>query len=465
MVLEDGRPVVSFGDWQAVQHALTAAVAAAWRAYAPDRLLQSVLPPAPNSQPGRHSAPTTTGHEPRQVPQHSRQRISADAEAHCLLQPGAAAWRQQGQRPFPGIRSLSTARLVSDTRSTVAVASAQLLRPLSAEHVTSGSAAIRSAAVDATEAAIVAPSRRTGAPAAALPPVNRDTTTVTQPELSMQPRDASTPILGGTTAADQQLQSQLPCSSPQPGRRWQGSTSATRSKHSHQAAIGSAIRRPSSAPPHPAKRLKAAHRNPKVSMISRHHAGWKGMCTPDAAGLRSKAAGNGSAPAGLAVPQPQRAPLKELDLQHSRRNQQRPDTTAPVHSAKQHQRHTTDAGAVRRAALTSVRRRRTSASAPLDWAQPPEQQQQQQQQQRQQPVSSAAADAAAGAISSSGADPGRQPLSEMVAAWKNPVMLPPAAPPILTVASMAQSDSRIVPTSIAREDLKHVHVIGQASAQ
>ena len=178
--------------------------------------------------------------------------------------------------------------------------------------------------------------------------------------------------------------------------------------------------------------------------------------------LHTTTGANSGTPASSAVPQPQRMPLSEVYPQHNNLKQQRSDGAAPSYAANK-QCRTADAGAAQHAALTSVRRRRTSASQPLDWAQPPHQQQEQQRQNLQPGGSRDENGAAAAAHASSGAGPGRQPLSAMVAEWDNPVLPPPAAPAVLSVGSMAKSDSRLVPKGIAREDLAHVNIIGQAS--
>lgn len=460
VMVEDGRPVVSFGDWQAVQRVVTAAVSAAWRSYLPDRLLRRAPRGAPQLQPSRHSAPsrTATSPDPHPAPQHGRKRASAGVDSCQNKRPGAA-WRQQAQRPAAGLRSLSDARLVSGTRNTAAVASVRPLHPWSADVISGGLAAHGSLAADTPMAAHAPPDGRSGA-AAAVPLAARDSTPAQEPMLLWQPQGSQTPRCGPAAATDQHAQPQPLCSIPRPARRHEGSTSASRSKHDQQAGVGSEICRPSSAPPHPAKRLKAAHRNLHSSTASGILPVRMGLRKPDTAELQvhSKAGAAAGTPASSAVPQPQRVPLREIYPQHSNQPQQRSDPAAPGHVEKQ--RQAAGVAAARRAALTSVRRRRTSASQPLDWAQPPRQQQEQQRQ-SQQPVGIDSNEAAAGA--SSGAGSSRQPLSAMVAAWDNPALLPPAAPAVLSIGGMAKSDSRLVPKGIAREDLADVHIIGQAS--
>lgn len=457
VLVENGRPVASFSDWRAVQRAVTAAVTAAWRSYAPDRLLRPM-------QPGRHSAPakTATNQGLQDAPQHSRKRASAGVDSYQNLRPGAAAGRQQVQRPSAGLRSLSDARLVSDTRNTAAMATAHPVQSWSAGGVSGGLAARGSVAADTPEAACAAPTEHTAA-AAAVPSAARDSSPAKELTLLWQPSRSQTLHCGRAAATAQQVQPQQLCSIPQPERWQQGSRiSASRSKHSQQAEAGAEICRTSSAPPHPAKRLKAAHRNPHSSTASGVPV-QMGLRNPDAAELRllSEAGTKGGTPASSAVPQPQRVPLREVHPQHNVQPQRRSDPAALGQAKKQCR--TADVGAAQHAALTSVRRRRTSASQPLDWAQPQHQQQEQQRQDLQPGGSREEDGVAAAARASSGAGPGRQPLSAMVAAWENPVLLPPAAPAILSVADMAKSDSRLVPKGIAREDLARVNVIGQAS--
>jgi hypothetical protein len=463
VLIEDGRPVVSFGDWQAVQRAVTAAVSAAWRSYLPDRLLRPASQAGSPLQPSRHSAPAKAAsiQGPYQAPQHSRKRASAGANSRQELRPGAAAGRRQALRPAAGLRSLSEARLVSDTRNTAAVATADPTRPWSAGGVSGGLAARGSVAADTPEAACAAPTGHTAA-AAAVPSGARDSSPAEEPMLSWQPRGSRTLHCGRAAATAQQVQPQALCSIPQPERWQQGSRIlASRSKHSQQVEAGSEICRPLSAPPHPAKRLKAAHRNPHSSTASGVPV-QMGLRNADAAEprLHSEAGTKGGTPASSAVPQPQRVPLREVHPQHNVQPQQRSDPAALGQAKKQC--GMADAGAAQHAALTSVRRRRTSASQPLDWAQPPHQQQEQQRQDLQPGGSRDENGAAAAAHASSGAGPGRRPLSAMVAAWDNPALPPPAAPAVLSVASMAKSDSRLVPKGIAREDLAHVKIIGQA---
>ena len=240
VVVEDGRPVVSFGDWRAVQRAVTAAVSAAWRSYLPDRLLRPASKAAPQLQSSRHSAPSRTAasQEPYQAPQHSRKRASAGADSCQKLHPGKATGRQQAQRPSAGLRSLSDARLVSDTRNTAAVATVHSMQTWAADAISVGLAARGSVPADTPEAACAAPTEHTMA-AAAMPSAARDSSSAEEPMLVRQPSGSRPPLCGPAAATAQQAQPQRLCSIPLPERWRQGSISASRSKHSQQAEAGS----------------------------------------------------------------------------------------------------------------------------------------------------------------------------------------------------------------------------------
>lgn len=526
IVLENGRPTVSFAEWATVQRAVQAAVVLAWRADVPDSLLRAALEGGGAARQGRRSRSSDGGGGQQQdaagLGRHSgrRHRSAAAEEGQPAAQPRQPeAQPRHGWGAFASLSRLGQGRLASEARGTAAFAATQP-RPQSPDVPGSRSSVHGASAASAAMERPV-PAVRRPAPAW-LSPLHGGAGSP-QPPAAPAARPAAHVQPAGTTAGSRHVApsaaaraavAQELAGIQQPRGYANANVHAAREPTGPRAAAGAGLRRAASAPPHPAKRLKAAHKNPAASLASGGALATAGAPQPlrlmlqhsQAAKPATQCTGPGTAGNGPRAPTAQppgpaatvsgtaarksgearhatlggravcpsmpspkaasRPPLQQLSgqqggpgaslaLPQDARAVGQPG--AATHAPRQ--------SAVERLAAASVKRRRIAAPAPLSWAEPPRPLQPLLRPPAPPPPPQSrlpgSADAASQQHLGGPAGAGRSSLGAMLASWENPAFAQPSEPPILSVASVAAAGASVVPNTISREDLEHAQVVGQ----
>lgn len=530
IVLENGRPTVSFAEWAAVQRAMQAAVVLAWRADVPDSLLRAALEGGGAARQGRRSRGSDGGGGQQQDAaglgrdSGRRHRSAGAEEGRPAAQPRQPeAQPRHGWGAFASLSRLGQGRLASEARGTAAFAATQPRHPQSPAVCGGRSsvhgASVASAAMERPVPAVPRPapawfSPLHGGPGGPQPPA----APAAGPAAHVQPAGTTAgsrhvaPFAAARAAAAQEL-----AGIQQPRGCADANVNAAREPTGPWAAAGAGLRRAASAPPHPTKRLKAAHKNPAASLASggalatagapqplrlvlqhRQAAKPATQCTgPATAGNGPRAptaqppgsAATASGPAARksgearhaalgasalcpAMPSPKAASRPRLQQLSGQQGGPGASLALPLPQdarAVGQPGATTQAAqqsAVERLAAASVKRRRTAAPAPLSWAEPPRPLQPLLRPPAPPPLPpQSRLPGSAGAASQQHlggpAGAGRPSLGAMLASWENPTFAQPSEPPILSVASVAAADASVVPNTISREDLEHVQVVGQ----